>query len=126
VENGSGPATATSANLFADTWELPVGAQDPGPDPGPDGELPTLVSFTIEPEVIQAGGSFTIALGIDQPAEAPVQVSIEIEGGGPAGSLTIDTGQTTVVETAGGLPEGSYVFIATLGEVTLTATVVIQ
>lgn len=118
------PATATSADLFADTWELPAGQEaGPGPAPGPEGI--TLVSFTISPESVGLGEIVTFAVGLDQPAPAPADVAITMDGTN-IGALTVDPGQTlasaSVQASNFGLPAGTYGFTATLGPVTLSAS----
>jgi hypothetical protein len=131
---GVGPGTATPADLLADTWELPVGAPEPGepgepdPGPGPGSAIPKLVSFTITPAVAGPEDSFTIAVSIDRVAVVPAEVTLEIGGSGAVGHLVIAPGQAWVAETAqpGSFPPGSYTLTATLGEVSLSATFVVQ
>lgn len=124
--SGAGPAAAISSDLFADTWELPVDALDSG-GPGSSASAPRLSSFTITPGDVAVGEPFTIAVAIDRPATAPVQIEIVIDTGGRLAFLAIDTGQTSVEYTHPSeqfpLAPRSYEMYAVLGQAeALTAT----
>ena len=120
------PATITAADLLADTWELPAGVE-PGPGPEP-GQTPTLVSFAVVPDVVMPGDTITLMVELDQPAPAATPVEIAIDGT-DVGSTMVDAGQATssasVPVEAIGLVGGQHEFTATLGAVTLTASLTI-
>jgi hypothetical protein len=123
---GAAPAVAVPADLFADTWELPAAAAGPEPEPG---AAAALVSFTIDPDTVSSGDTFTLSVGLDQPAAAPTNIAIAIDGM-DVGVMTVDVGAASttsppVAVTDLGLPPGAYSFTATLGAVTLGATLTI-
>jgi hypothetical protein len=77
------------------------------------------------PNTLASGETFTLTVGLDQPALEPTNVGIAVDGM-DVGFLIIDAGATTatsppVLVDDLGLPPGTYTFTATLGAVTLTA-----
>ena len=118
------PATITANDVLADTWELPAVAGPPGPGPGPE-PMVTLVSFAVVPDTVGPGETFTITVEIDQPSQSLVAVTIGIDGM-EVGSMPVTPGETvaSVVVSVDdlGLPSGLHEFTATLGAVTLTAS----
>ncbi len=123
--NSAPPATATAADLLADTWELPAGGQGQG---GLDGQgggqgMATLVSFSLVPDTAGDGQTVTIEIVLDQAPTVDTVVSLAVDGS-PAGDVTVPAGQASASVTfpSNALPNGTYTFTATLGSVTLAAT----
>ena len=123
--SSAAPSDTSVNTLLGDTWELPVGQGGQGGGGGQpqDGQTPTLVSFTLNPDVAGANQSVDLAVGIDQPAPSDQDVSLTVDGGA-AGDIMIPAGQTQSSFTfnSNALPTGTYTFGATLGSVTLNAT----
>jgi hypothetical protein len=121
--SSAAPSVTTANDLLGDTWELPAGSQGGGGGQPQGGQAPTLVSFTLNPDVADANQTVEADFQIDQPASSDVSVSLTLDGS-PAGDVTITAGQTTTAITfeANVLPPGTYTFGATLGSVTLNAT----
>ena len=117
--SGAPPDTATAANLFSDTWELPVAAHGPGP--------PALVSFTITPEIVRQAETFTLRVGLDQPAPVDVAVSILFDGTAVR-TMVVEAGQTTseLALPSAALDFGTNSFTAVWGDVSLHAPVTFQ
>lgn len=124
---GAPTATATAADLFGDTWELPAGSGG-GTGPGTEPAV-TLVHFALVPDTVGVTEGFSVEVGLDQPAPAPTDVSLTIDGS-DVGVLTVDPGQSTIATAPLapadiGLPSGGYTWTATLGPVTLVATLTV-
>jgi hypothetical protein len=119
--NAAPSATATASDLFADTWELSPGTVEPTP-----GTVPTLISFSIVPDTIPVGESFTIDLGLNQPASAATTVTINVDGT-YAGDLVVDAGAAGLSYLVSGFPltPGVHLFEAVLGGTALTASLTV-
>ena len=97
-------AEATTADLLADTWELPLA-------PGAK-----LVSFTAEPAIVGGSTSFMLAVDLDGIAEVPLKVAIAIDGD-DFGSVNVPPGQMTATEKKQGtdVAVGDHSLTAKLG-----------
>ena len=70
-------ATATAADLFSDTWELP----SPAAPPGTPTTRPILVGFTVIPGIVQQGTPFRLEVFLDQPAPVTTSVMVTAASG---------------------------------------------
>jgi hypothetical protein len=123
------PTDASVADhVLGDTWE----ATDDGagqPQQPPQNVPVTLTSFTITPDTISsgAGGTVTFEVGIDQPAPAPVNVQVSLEGS-PFATIPVAQGQATgqfQLQLQSGVPVGAYQFDAELNGFTISAVLTI-
>jgi hypothetical protein len=123
------PTDASVADhVLGDTWE----ATDDGagqPQQPPQNVPVTLTSFTITPATISsgAGGTVTFEVGIDQPAPAPVNVQVSLEGS-PFATIPVAQGQATgqfQLQLQSGVPVGAYQFDAELNGFTISAVLTI-
>jgi Galactose oxidase, central domain len=113
-------ATATADDLFSDTWELPPPAGLVMPT------APILVGFQVNPNVVPQLLPFTLEVLLNQPAQTPTSVMVTESSGllneivvVPAGSTSASLSLNPPSAT---LPPGIYSLTATLGGITLTAS----
>ena len=96
-------ATATAADLFSDTWELPSPAGSGTQTTRP----PILAGFEVNPNLVQQGTPFRLDVLLDQPA--PVTTSVMVTGA--SGSL-VEEVQVAAGSTSGSssvsLPQGFF------------------
>jgi hypothetical protein len=113
-------ATATADDLFSDTWELPLPAGLVMPT------APILDGFAVNPNVVPQLLPFTLEVLLNQPAQTPTSVMVTESSGllneisvVPAGSTSASLSLNPPSAT---LPPGIYSLTATLGGITLTAS----
>ena len=89
----------------------------------------TLVLFTVAPDVVTPTDVFTISVGLDEPTPTPVAVALSLDGTS-AGAMGIAAGTSTSDESLTadniGLAPGTYEWGASLGAVSLTASLTVQ
>ena len=119
-------ATATTGDLFSDTWELPSPAA-----PGMT-TTPRLVAFGVSPDVVPQGVPFVLQVFLDQPAQVSTSVMVGVTTG--AGMFSEDvqveagstSGSKSVNPPVGLLSLGNNLLTATLDGVSLTASLQVQ
>jgi hypothetical protein len=124
---GSGALPTTEASLFADTWELPAGAETGPGDTGPG----KLDSFTISPNTVQRNTGTPVQLEVRLKSPEPSLIRVLVQTTGASGlaamyEITVVPGTVAAtIQIPAPMNPGVIPFTASLWGQSLSATLTI-